>query len=115
MIFKCPKCEGRKFWKLSDGRLKCIRCKHRPSKSKRKFPIKPRLLKRVIEEFLLEHSTNIILSRVKISKYKLLKVLTLTRITMTKDVPDIFSGIVEIDETYLGGQTRNKRRSERLN
>jgi hypothetical protein len=62
-----------------------------------------KLLRKIIQEFLLEHSTNIILARVNISKYKLLKLLTLLRIVMTKDVSDVFSGIVELNETYLGG------------
>jgi transposase-like protein len=33
---------------------------------------------------------------------------------MTKDIPTAFSGIVEVDETYLGGQMKNKRQRERL-
>jgi len=68
------------------------------------------VLKQVVSEFLLEHSTNIILERVNISKYKLLKTLTLLRIVMRKDVPRVFEGIVEVDETYLGGQMRKKER-----
>jgi transposase len=32
---------------------------------------------------------------------------------MAQDVPPVFSGTVEIDETYLGGAWRNKRRGER--
>jgi len=32
---------------------------------------------------------------------------------MTKDVPEIFSGTVEVDETYLGGQWKNKRKTLR--
>ncbi|MCL5011242.1 MAG: IS1595 family transposase [Patescibacteria group bacterium] len=62
---------------------------------------------------MLEHSTDTILARVEISKYKLLKILTLLRIAMAKEVPDVFSGIVEVDETYLGGQMKNRRLSER--
>lgn len=61
-------------------------------------------MKEVISEFLLEHSTNIILDRIDVSKYKLLKTLILIRIAMTKDVSETFSGIVEVDETYLGGK-----------
>ena len=114
MVIKCPQCKGRKFWKLGDGRLKCVRWKCRFSKPKKRFSISKRLLRKVIEEFLLEHSTNVILSRVDISKYKLLKVLTLLRIAMTKDVPDVFSGIVKVDETYLGGQMKNRKKKDRL-
>ena len=33
---------------------------------------------------------------------------------MTKDIPEVFEGIVEVDETYLGGQMRNKKKEVRL-
>jgi transposase-like protein len=39
----------------------------------------------------------------------LLKVLTLLRVAMTHHLPEVFEGTVEVDETYLGGQWKNKR------
>ncbi|RLI70933.1 hypothetical protein DRO91_06200, partial [Candidatus Heimdallarchaeota archaeon] len=46
-------------------------------------------------------------------KYKVLKGLRLIRNLMVKDIPkELFSGIVEVDETYLGGQKKNKRKSQ---
>ena len=30
---------------------------------------------------------------------------------MAKDVPGIFSGTVEVDETYLGGQRKTREKS----
>jgi len=106
----CPKCSSKKkFYKISDGRLKCSECKKYFTLHKDLIKISRKLLKRIISEFILEHSVNTILDRVDISKYKLLKILTLFRIEMIKDIPDIFSGTVEVDETYLGGQWKNKK------
>lgn len=108
LIVKCPKCHQEKFWKIDDGRLKCTACRHIFTPQKPDLKIDRRLLKKIISEFSLEHSTNTILSRVNVSKYLLLKILTLLRIEMTKDVPEAFDGIVEVDETYVGGQWKNK-------
>lgn len=108
----CPNCKSKSdFWKLSDKRSKCQNCYHRFSSDKGKIKINSKTLKQVIAEFTLEHSTDTILDRVNISKYKLLKILALLRIEITKDVPEVFDGIVEVDETYLGGQWKNKRLS----
>lgn len=101
----CPKCQFKDFWRLRDGRFKCQKCLYRFSQTK---IINRRLLKQIVSEFLLEHSSNIILDRVDISKRKLLRTLTLIRIEMTKEVPKIFSGIVEVDETYIGGKWKNR-------
>jgi len=110
MKINCPKCNSKKkFFKISDGRLKCSECKKYFTLNKNLTAISRRILKQTISEFLLEHSTNIILDRVNVSKYKLLKILTLLRIEMTKDIPKIFSGTVEVDETYIGGKWKNKR------
>lgn len=43
----------------------------------------------------------------------MLRALTVIRTALTKNVPEIFSGTVEADETYLGGQWKSKRKSLR--
>ena len=102
-----------KFWKTGDGRLKCQNCRKTFKPKNNPCRLREKLLRRVIAEFVLEHSTNVILERVRITKYKLLKTLLALRIAMTKNVPPVFEGIVEVDETYVGGQWRNKRLATR--
>jgi len=111
---KCSKCLKSKFWETSDNRLKCKNCNYLFTPKPNRANISNKLLKQIISEFVLEHSTNIILARVNVSKYKLLKTLTLLRIEMTKNVPEVFDGYVEVDETYLGGQMKNRKMKERL-
>ena len=58
----------------------------------------------------MEQSSQTISFRTSIERGRILRALTIIRQVLTKDVPDIFSGTVEVDETYLGGQWRNKRK-----
>jgi transposase-like protein len=49
-----------------------------------------------------------------LERKRILRALLVVRRVMAKDVPAVFSGTVEVDETYLGGQWKNKRRSQRI-
>lgn len=106
---KCPSCLKTKFWRTADARLKCQHCRKTFKPKRNPCGLRDKLLKQVVAEFVLEHSTNVILERVRITKYKLLKTLLALRRAITKDVPPVFEGIVEVDETYVGGQWKNKR------
>lgn len=65
----------------------------------------------VIQWFALEQSVSKIQEQTTVSKYYILKVLLALRKAMLLDVPKTFKGKVEVDETYLGGQWKNKRLS----
>lgn len=50
----------------------------------------------------------------RIDRKKVLRALTLAREVMARDIAPAFEGTVEIDETYLGGSWRNKRKDVRV-
>lgn len=80
---KCPKCFQAEFWKAANGRFKCKKCRYIFTPRPNPLNVSNEILEKVVSEFILEHSTKIISERVNISKYKLLKVLTLLRKLMT--------------------------------
>ena len=109
---KCKKCSGKRFWKVRRGKLKCQNCL---------YEFKPRIgginltkhqWKVLLKWFLRCQSVSVVSEETGISKYKILKALVVVRQIMAKDVPGVFEGIVEVDETYLGGQKKNKRKSQ---
>lgn len=105
---KCPRCENKKLWKLKSGKIRCAKCRHTFTLRIAGIKIDSRLLRKVTKEFILEHSTNTILALLPISQRKMLKTLYVFRKVMSKDTPESFSGTVEVDETYIGGQWKNK-------
>ena len=70
--------------------------------------------KKLLKWFLRCQSVNVIVEETGISKYKALRALNFVREAMIRDVPGVFEGTVEVDETYLGGQKKNKRKSQLL-
>lgn len=78
------------------------------------FNLTARQWRKILKWFLRCYSINLVVGEKKLSKYKILKTLNLVRKTMVKDLPDIFEGVVEIDETYLGGQKKNKGKEHYL-
>lgn len=69
--------------------------------------------KDIIHLFLMEQSSNLIAEQTGFDKQRVLRTLTKIRLVMITDVPDIFSGTVEVDGTYIGGQWKNKRKTIR--
>jgi len=108
---KCKKCNGKKFWKVRRGKLRCKNCLYEFKPKLGGISLTKYQWKALLKWFLRCQSINAICEETRISKYKVLKALSLVRQLMAKDIPEVFEGIVEVDETYLGAQKKNKRKS----
>jgi transposase-like protein len=109
----CPKCRSKKVYLLSNGKRKCSQCKYEFTPHRLPLYLTRDQWRGIIRWFLLEQSSQNISLRTGFERKRVLRALTYIRTSLTKDVPEIFSGTVEVDETYLGGQWKNKRRSVR--
>jgi transposase len=109
----CPKCEAKKVYLLSNGKRKCSRCKYEFTPHRLPLYLTKDQWKEIITWFLLEQSSQNISLRTSLERKRVMRALTLIRTALIKDVPEIFSGTVEVDETYLGGQWKNKRKTIR--
>lgn len=113
MRFKCRYCGGKNYWKLGNGEYRCKVCKKDTGKYLTSLV---RLRKaewiRLIDLFLIGANSPIISKQLERNTKTVTKALRLLRTVMTKDVPDVFEGVVEVDETYLGGQKKNKNKSQ---
>jgi transposase len=69
--------------------------------------------RRLLRWFILGQSSAVIAQEAHLERKRVLRALLLVRQAMTRDVPPVFSGTVEVDETYLGGKWRNRRLGER--
>lgn len=112
---KCKKCSGKKFWKVRRGKLRCKDCGYEFVPRIGKISLTRYQWKALLKWFLRCQSINVVAEETHISKYKILKALDLVRKGMVWDIPEVFSGTVEVDETYLGGQWKYKRKSVREN
>lgn len=111
---KCIRCQNRKFYRVRRGKLRCRKCGYEFKPKIAGLRIERVLLKQIVYWFILEHSVRAITQQTRTSCYLSLKVIHLLRKIMLGDVPGVFSGTVEVDETYLGGQKKNKTKKQLL-
>jgi transposase-like protein len=72
------------------------------------FAASPEQWKAVIRAFLRDRTNMRVAESVRLERHCVQRMLHHLRTLMTSDVPQPFKGIVEVDETFIGGQWRNK-------
>ena len=109
----CPRCHSRFLSPIRREKRRCKRCRYEFTPWLIKgVRLKDQKIKKIIEWFLLERSGLWIAQRLSLGKNQVYKVLRALRQVMAQDVPKVLEGIIEVDETYLGGQKKNKNKKQ---
>ena len=109
----CPRCSFKKIYEIRRGKLRCASCKYEWTPDRLPLYLSRREWMKILKWFLHGVSAKAISEETGINRQRILRALILVREAMIKDVPKVFSGTVEVDETYIGGQWKNKRKKQR--
>ena len=109
----CARCFSKKVYVVRREKYRCANCKYEWNPYKFPLHLSKKEWIDILRWFLRGMSSKAISYETGINRWRILRALTKVRIAVLKDVPDVFNGTVEIDETYLGGQWKNKRKSQR--
>jgi len=112
-LLTCPACGHTRSWSIRRHHRKCKRCKKEWSPRKH-FPIDGFRLtrkewERIIDSFLRDRNIKAVSRECRIAYATAQKTVFLVRVAMSLDVPELFMGICEADETYVGGAWKNKK------
>ena len=110
---RCPRCQNTKSWSVRRGKRRCAACRYEWTPGALPLRLSPLQWRRLLRWFVLGQSAAVIAQESRLERKRVLRALLLVRQAMLQDVSPVFSGVVEIDETYLGGTWRNKRLASR--
>lgn len=110
----CPRCGNKKILPSEKGKLRCSSCLYEFKLKLGGLRLKRSKWRKIIFWFVLGHSLRTIEKQTGISHYSVFKAVRILQQAMLRDVPKVFLGIVEVDETYFGGQKKNKRKAQLL-
>jgi transposase len=112
-IQKCPRCQNSKSWAVRRDKRRCSVCRYEWRVERLPLRLSRVEWQRLLRWFILGQSSARVAQEAHLGRGRVLRALTLVRRAMAHDIPPVFEGTVEIDETYLGGSWRNKRKSVR--
>lgn len=108
----CPSCGFSRSWNIRRNKLKCKRCRKEYSLSNYPIPgfrLSEEAWLNAIDTFLKERTIKRITEETQRSHYLAERIAMHLRQTMASEATLMMKGPVELDETYIGGQRKNKR------
>jgi transposase len=110
---RCPRCGGGKYWILRGGKRRCAFCRYDWRPGRLPLHLSSRQWRQLLGWFVRGLSSQAVVRETGLERKRVLRALGLMRQAMAQEVPPIFRGTVEVDETYLGGAWKNRRYSQR--
>jgi transposase-like protein len=111
MNHQCPYCSYSRSWVIRREKRKCKKC--RREFSSQKYPVTRirstlKEWKQCIHVFLRQRAGLTVSNETGIPHCRVTAMIRLLRELMCQDDPGFFVGPIEMDETYIGGQRKNK-------
>ena len=98
---------------LRRGTRRCARCRHDWRPGQLPLRLTAQQWRALLGWFVRGLSSQALAHETGLERKRVLRALTCLRQRMRREVPPIFRGTVEVDETYLGGAWKNQRRWRR--
>ena len=110
----CTKCSLKRVYLIRRGKSRCAVCRYEWDPLRLPLYLNRKEWVKILRWFLRGLSGEHVARETGINRKSIFRALNKVRLQMLKDIPEVFSGTVEIDETYVGGQWKNKRKSQKI-
>lgn len=107
----CLRCGCRKLYSVRREKKRCSSCGYEWKPGKLPLHLTRKEWSKTLHWFLRGLPVIAIAQETGLHRQRILRALTIVRMIFHKDIPEVFSDTVEVDETYIGGQWKNKRHS----
>ena len=109
----CPSCGGSSAWKIRRGARRCKACRREWRPGRLPLSLSRPEWRRVARCFAHGLSCNAVAEETGLDLKRVQRAMTCLREAISLEPPEVFSGTVEVDETYVGGRRKNQRKDQR--